>query len=139
MRVLLTVSPVPLAATAAIMCWWRPRKARRRCAPSPAIWLTNMTTFYFPSYEVITGQPARHGLYAPDLRNVVQAGVDTVMQHFFCGRGQKQRCRLRHRLVAPKSPAATNTGEEALLGIFREGHHFRGFSRQRAVREYPCA
>jgi hypothetical protein len=41
------------------------------------------SVYYFPSYEVITGQPARHMYYNPDLRTVCQAGVNEVMRHFF--------------------------------------------------------
>lgn len=38
---------------------------------------------YFPSYEVIVGQPTGHSLYEPDLREVSQFGVNEVMRQFF--------------------------------------------------------
>ncbi len=116
-RVLLTVSPVPLAATASgdhVLVATTQSKATLR-AVAGDLADEHDDVFYFPSYEVITGQPARHGLYAPDLRNVVQAGVDTVMQHFFAAEGKAA-------LPAAPSPAAPEIAsgyeycEEALLG-----------------------
>lgn len=84
-RVLLTVSPVPLAATASgdhVLVATTQSKATLR-AVAGDLAAEHEGVFYFPSYEVITGQPTRHAFYAPDLRNVVQAGVDEVMRHFF--------------------------------------------------------
>ena len=38
--------------------------------------------WYFPSYEIITGNYNRGAYYADDLRNVTQTGVDHVMRLF---------------------------------------------------------
>ena len=85
LRLLLTVSPVPLAATASdshvLLATTYSKSTLRAVAGDLANTRKDVT--YFPSYEIITGQPARHGFYAPDLRNVVDAGVNEVMRHFF--------------------------------------------------------
>ena len=38
---------------------------------------------YFPSYEIITHPVFRGMFFAPNMRSVEAAGVDTVMGHFF--------------------------------------------------------
>lgn len=86
-RILLTVSPVPLAATATdehVLTATTFSKAILRAVAGE---MANAydDVFYFPSYELITGQPARHFYYAPDLREVTPEGVAMVMQHFFAG------------------------------------------------------
>jgi hypothetical protein len=84
-RVILTVSPVPLAATARhdqhVLTATAYSKAVLRVAAE-----TLATRFahvaYFPSYEIITGAFNKGGYYAPDLRNVVESGVGHVMGLF---------------------------------------------------------
>jgi hypothetical protein len=84
-RFILTVSPVPLAATATdnhvLVATTYSKSVLRAVAGDLADDFDNV--LYFPSYEVITGQPNRHAFYLPDMRNVAQAGVDHVMTHFF--------------------------------------------------------
>jgi hypothetical protein len=86
-RILLTVSPVPLAATATenhvLVATTYSKSVLRSAAGDIAADMPGV--FYFPSYEVITGPPARHMFYNPDLRTVCEAGVATVMSHFFSG------------------------------------------------------
>jgi hypothetical protein len=83
--ILLTVSPVPLAATATdnhvLVATTYSKAVLRSVAGDVASDLP--AVYYFPSYEVITGQPTRHMYYNPDLRTVCQAGVNEVMRHFF--------------------------------------------------------
>ncbi len=82
-RVILTVSPVPLAATAMdrhvlVSTTYSKsvlRVAAEMLAEDPAVQ-------YFPSYEVITGSFADGRYFAPDRRSVTQAGVDHVMRLF---------------------------------------------------------
>ncbi|MBC2669065.1 GSCFA domain-containing protein [Novosphingobium piscinae] len=84
-QVILTVSPVPLAATAR-----RDQHVLTATAYSKAVLRVAAETLaarfahvaYFPSYEIITGAFNRGGYYAPDLRNVVEAGVAHVMGLF---------------------------------------------------------
>lgn len=84
-RILLTVSPVPLAATATdqhVLVATTQSKAVLRAAAGQMA-AEHDDVAYFPSYEIITGQPARHGFYGPDLRSVQPEGVETVMGHLF--------------------------------------------------------
>ena len=84
-RLLLTVSPVPLAATASgqhVLVATTQSKAVLR-AVAGELASDHPGVSYFPAYEIITGQPARHMHYNPDLRTVSEAGVAEVMRHFF--------------------------------------------------------
>ncbi len=84
-RMLLTVSPVPLAATATdqhVLVATTHSKAVLRAAAG-AFAEAHDDVIYFPSYEVITGQPTRHAFYGDDLRSVRPEGVDAVMTHLF--------------------------------------------------------
>ena len=82
-RMILTVSPVPLAATALdqhvlVSTTWSKcvlRVAAGTVASDPAI-------AYFPSYEIVTGAFSRGRYFAEDLRSVTEAGVDHVMRLF---------------------------------------------------------
>jgi hypothetical protein len=99
-RVIFTVSPVPLAATALdrhvlVSTTYSKsvlRVAAEMMAADPAI-------LYFPSYEVITGSFSRGAYFAEDLRSVTEEGVAHVMRLF-----------LRHATDAanlvPDRPAA---------------------------------
>jgi hypothetical protein len=82
-QVLLTVSPVPLAATAQpgahVLAATTYSKAVLRAAAGmlsdgdPGI-------HYFPSYEIITSNASRGRYYSDDLRNVTEEGVNHVMR-----------------------------------------------------------
>jgi hypothetical protein len=84
-QVILTVSPVPLAATARrdqhVLTATSYSKAVLRVA---AEMLTQNFPHvsYFPSYEIITGSFSRGAYYADDLRNVLENGVNHVMRLF---------------------------------------------------------
>ena len=84
-QILLTVSPVPLAATAGnehvLSATTYSKSVLRAVAGDLAHDFEDVT--YFPSYEIITGQPYRHGFYEPDLRSVATSGVAEVMSHLF--------------------------------------------------------
>ncbi len=86
-HLLLTVSPVPLTATASgdhvLVATTRSKAVLRAVAGELAE--DDPRVDYFPSYEIITGAPARSAFYEPNLRSVVPQGVDTVMAHFFPG------------------------------------------------------
>lgn len=85
-KVILTVSPVPLAATARIdshvLSSTTYSKSVLRVA---AEHITNTfdNVAYFPSYEIITGSFNRGAYYSDDLRSVLESGVDHVMKLFF--------------------------------------------------------
>lgn len=84
-QIILTVSPVPLMATAElnahVLGATTYSKSVLRVA-AEALRKTNDHVHYFPSFEVITGQYNRGSYYAADLRNVVEDGVSHVMRLF---------------------------------------------------------
>ena len=84
-RLILTVSPVPLAATAldqhALVATTYSKAVLRVAAQTIADRHSN--TAYFPSFEVITGSFSHAGYYADNLRDVTEAGVEHVMRLFF--------------------------------------------------------
>lgn len=86
-RMLLTVSPVPLAATATqnhvLVATTYSKAVLRSVAGEVSEDFEDI--HYFPSYEIVSSHPSRGMFFDPDLRNVNQFGVDYVMQHFFSG------------------------------------------------------
>ena len=86
-RMLLTVSPVPLAATATsnhiLVATTYSKSVLRSVAGELAE--DHPDIHYFPSYEIISSHPAHGMFYEPDLRNVNMFGVNYVMDHFFSG------------------------------------------------------
>ena len=83
-RLVLTVSPVPLVATAGgehVLAATAYSKAVLRVAAGEAA-RQRPGVAYFPSFEIITGH-YNHGRYfAPDLRSVTEEGVGHVMRVF---------------------------------------------------------
>jgi hypothetical protein len=83
-RVMLTVSPVPLMATASaqhvLPATIYSKSVLRAAAQEVSEDLAGV--FYFPSYEIITGPQAQGRFYAEDLREVTEAGVTHVMSVF---------------------------------------------------------
>lgn len=84
-RVVLTVSPVPLAATALqgehVLGATTYSKSVLRAACGE-IQSSRERVAYMPSYEIITGSYARGRYFADDLRSVTEAGVSHVMRVF---------------------------------------------------------
>ncbi len=84
-RVILTVSPVPLIATASgkhVLTATTWSKSVLRVAAGTLEQKLPLTS-YFPSYEVILGPQAGNGWLAGDLRSVREEGVAQVMRLFF--------------------------------------------------------
>jgi DNA-binding IclR family transcriptional regulator len=94
------VSPVPLTATASgdhvLVATTRSKSTLRTVAAELAA--DDPGVDYFPSYEVITGAPARMAFFEDNLRSVRAEGVATVMGHFF--RGLRLTAPARHDPVA---------------------------------------
>lgn len=84
-KVLLTVSPVPLTATASgqhVLTATSQSKSVLRAAAG-ALAAENDYVDYFPSYEIITHPVFGGKFYAPNKRSVRPEGVAFVMQNFF--------------------------------------------------------
>jgi hypothetical protein len=84
-QIILTVSPVPLAATAdpgahVLSATTYSKSVLRVAAETMRVEFDDV--HYFPSYEIITGAFNRGGYYAPNLRDVLETGVAHVMRLF---------------------------------------------------------
>lgn len=84
-KLLLTVSPVPLTATAAgehVLTATTYSKSVLRAAAGQ-LYAEFPDVDYFPSYELIASPASRAQYFASNLRSVLDDGVRTVMSHFF--------------------------------------------------------
>lgn len=83
-KVILTVSPVPLAATRedshVLVATTYSKSVLRVAADDLDRHYGNV--YYFPSYEIITGSHAKGAYFGPDRRSVTESGVDHVMRIF---------------------------------------------------------
>lgn len=85
LKVILTVSPVPLTATASgehVLTATTYSKAVLR-AVAGEMAANDARIDYFPSYEIITGAPFGSRYYRENLRNVTAEGVEAAMSVFF--------------------------------------------------------
>lgn len=91
-RMLLTVSPVPLTATAStdhvLVATMYSKSVLRAVAGEMAA--DHEDIHYFPSYEIISAHASRGMFFNPDLRTVNDFGVKFVMHHFFSGELAKE-------------------------------------------------
>ena len=125
LRILLTVSPVPLTATASdnhvLVATTYSKSTLRAVAGDVAA--GNPLVDYFPSYEIITAPPFGGQFFAANKRNVLPAGVNHVMKSFFAGQGandvvEEQPKRIA-RHVRRKARLSDNlVCEEELLSAF---------------------
>lgn len=84
-RMILTVSPVPLTATASphhVLAATTYSKSVLR-AVAGDFSSEEADVHYFPSFEIISSTPGSGWFFNPDKRTVNKMGVDYVMQHFF--------------------------------------------------------
>jgi len=89
-RFILTVSPVPLTATASaehVLSATTYSKSVLR-AVAGFLHQTREDVDYFPSYELITSPPMRGAYFESNMRSVRPEGVEFVMQHFSRGIGE---------------------------------------------------
>ncbi|MAY85886.1 MAG: hypothetical protein CML02_04060 [Pseudooceanicola sp.] len=117
-RLILTVSPVPLSATASgahvLAATTYSKSVLRAVAGDLAAQDDGID--YFPSYELITGQPFAGTSFDANRRTVAEAAIDRVMSVFFAAHGAT--------LVTAPAPgkarrrAADPTCEEAMLDGF---------------------
>lgn len=126
-RVLLTVSPVPLTATASdehvLVATQYSKSVLRASAGLVAREYSNVD--YFPSFEIITHPVFRGMFFAPNMRSVVPEGVNTVMGHFFSDQARifgKPRMPKRTKKAEPSveedMAEADVRCEEELLNAF---------------------
>lgn len=87
LRFLLTVSPVPLTATATQSHVLTATTYSKSVLRSAAGYLeaTHYDVDYFPSYELISSGATRANFFEDNLRSVRPEGVEFVMRHFAAG------------------------------------------------------
>lgn len=124
MRMILTVSPVPLTATAAgghvLAATARSKAVLRAAADEFAA--THADVDYFPSYEIVTNPAARGRFFRPNLREVTPEGVEVVMNCFLSAHGLATQPRPRPAAVAASASeqAEDVICEEILLEAARK-------------------
>jgi len=120
-RILLTVSPVPLTATmsgAHVLVATMESKSILRAVAGR---LTKQFAFvdYFPSYEIINATAFRGTFFEPNQRSVSGAGVNHVMKLFFeCHDAKFPPQAHRQPRPKPQARAADVVCEEQLLDAF---------------------
>ena len=84
-RILLTVSPVPLTATASGKHVLHATSHSKSLLRSVAGELESRSPHidYFPAYEIVTNPASRGSFYQDNLRSVRADAVEVVMKHFF--------------------------------------------------------
>jgi hypothetical protein len=119
LRVLLTVSPVPLTATATakhVLVATTYSKSTLR-AVAGDVSAEREDTDYFPSYEIISSFPFRGMFYADNKREVLKDGVEHVMKSFFSGlaaRGLEDKVAVP---ITPDKAKAAPSGPSRDIGI----------------------
>jgi len=129
LRFLLTVSPVPLTATASsqhvLVATTQSKSTLRAVAGDVAA--ERRDTDYFPSYEIISSFPFKAVFYEPNLRTVTREGVEFVMRSFFAGLPNAdvaENATEPARVAEPPSPSGPSAAgdtivcEELLLEAF---------------------
>lgn len=111
MELLLTVSPVPLTATATpdhVLPATTYSKAVLRAAAGEFV-ATTTNTDYFPSFEIVTAPASGGPWFEPDMRAVTTQGVEKVMSIFLAAQGLIEG-------VAPETDRPTfDEGEDDLV------------------------
>ncbi len=105
-RMILTVSPVPLVATAEdrhVLVATTYSKSVLRVA-AEAVARTCQDVTYFPSYEIVTGSFSRGAYFAEDGRTILESGVAHVMRIFL-----RHFTELRETDMQPSRAVETHT------------------------------
>lgn len=126
LKIILTVSPVPLTATASgqhvLSATTYSKSVLRAVAGEMAA--LDAAVDYFPSFEIITGAPFAGRFFKENLRHITRDGVDTAMSVFFAAQdGLSQGTRHMGDPIPSISPTIDTTEdaevcEEAMLEAF---------------------
>jgi hypothetical protein len=123
MKFLLTVSPVPLTATATDQHVLPATIYSKSVLRAVAGALSQKHDFvdYFPSYELIASHPMRAMYYMPNLRNVAAEGVAQAMDVFFFAIGDQSADIERSDQATPVEASSDDlVCEEAILETFSQ-------------------
>lgn len=123
LRMILTVSPVPLTATASGAHVW-PATMRSKAvlrAAADEFSALHDDVDYFPSYEIVTNPAARGAFFQPNLREVTAEGVQVVMRSFLAAHGLAAQAVPDTQASGADHAAADDViCEEVLLEAFRK-------------------
>jgi hypothetical protein len=119
LRVMLTVSPVPLTATASGRHVLQASTYSKSVLRAVAGQLSseNPEIDYFPSYEIITNPAAKSSFYKENLRTATDEGVAAVMQVFFEQHSNGPTVRALKSIERPvvnQSPESSTVADDAL-------------------------
>lgn len=124
-RTILTVSPVPLMATALdrhVLVSTTHSKAILRVA-AQTLADSDPSVDYFPSYEIVTAPQTRGAYFGPDAREVTASGVDHVMRVFLRHYGEGMAAEPAHA-AQKRRPASIAGGRrravEAMVDVICE-------------------
>ncbi|QNI99018.1 GSCFA family protein [Synechococcus sp. A15-62] len=122
-KIILTVSPVPLTATAtgrhvlAATCY---SKSILR-AVAGHLYEKQAHVDYFPSYELITNPRSHSTFFSDNLRTIRSEAVESVMKHFFAEHKPHVSNISKQRKINNQSTSSDKIQcEEALLEAFRQ-------------------
>jgi hypothetical protein len=123
LRLILTVSPVPLTATATgqhVLVATTGAKAVLRAAAG-ALAEARQIVDYFPAWEIVAAGPGRDRYYAANRRSVTPEGVAAVMAEFFAGLAARFGASPTAGVAEPETIAggAEPVCEEVLLDAAR--------------------
>jgi hypothetical protein len=102
-RMILTVSPVPLVATATdqhVLVASTYSKSVLRVAASATV-AARQNVAYFPAYEIVAGPQAPHDSYEPDRREPTRAAIDAVMNAFLSCCEPQSGGTMANRILVP--------------------------------------
>jgi hypothetical protein len=111
-KFLLTVSPVPLTATATeshVLVATTYSKSVLRAAAGKLYEMFDDVD-YFPAYEIVATPFSRAAFFEPGLRSVTREGVDAVMHHFLLEHDPKSE--RTAAVEKPSKPAAPQSGND---------------------------
>lgn len=123
LKILLTVSPVPLTATASgqhVLSATTYSKSVLR-AVAGEIAATEPDIDYFPSYEMVSATPFAGDSYGPNLRSVTPGRVADVMRIFFAaqeGLNEAESPQAQAKPVSAEPDPDDLVCEEAMLEMF---------------------
>jgi hypothetical protein len=121
-KILLTVSPVPLTATASgqhVLPSTIYAKSTLRSVAGH-LYMNQRHVDYFPSYEIVTNPRLCSSSFAENLRTVREDAVTNVMRHFFCEHPPITSQSLPQVAPLDLAKGADVQCEEALLEAFTQ-------------------
>jgi len=121
-KLLFTVSPVALVATAeprSVLVSTCASKSILRAAVDEAV-SRHSDCDYFPSFEIITGPYSRGRFWAEGLRDVTEAGVETVMDVFFHSRMNESKAPSATQVAVADEAARQNAAAAFEVALTRE-------------------